>query len=131
MSSELLALMTEEDRWLLAYNNQAHIFVRVTTGPSRHYAFQYGGRWDHLPHNHEELDAKGEQYEVWTGPALMGIDYYGNVEGVGGAALVEAGTSFVVQAPNTATFDAVVKRVETVYLPDKEWYWMYTLEVQR
>lgn len=126
MSVTFLALLTDDDRRLLAYNRRVHIFVPIYLG-SNHFAWEYGGNFDHLPANYEELDARGEKYEKRSGPALMAVDWCGNVEGVGGAALVEVGATFTVKIPRAAPVKAVVERVETVCLPDKTWQWMYTL----
>lgn len=114
----LLALMDDEARKLLAYNNRIHLYPPLGTDYPA-YAWEYGGRFDTVPESEDE--------EVRTGPALMAIDWCGNVEGVGGMLPCDVGQQLTVPNPVGAPTRARVESIQTTKLPSGEWRYLITI----
>lgn len=115
----LLGLMDDDARRLLAYNNRVHLFVPLGVDAGATYAWEYGGRFQTVPETEDE--------PIRYGPALMAVDYCGNVEGVGGMLPCDAGDTLTVPNPSGAATPARVESIQTVRMPDGEWRYLITI----
>lgn len=114
----LLGLMDQDTRRLLAYNNRVHLFIPLGVN-SAAYAWEYGGNFQSVPERDDE--------PVRSGPALMAVDAYGNVEGVGGMLPCVPGQSLTVPNPSGAAVQGTVQSIQTVRMPDGEWTYLITI----